>query len=150
VTTSLSSAVDAVLSTPTLAVEWLRLSPHPNAPRAARDFVTRILGDWRLDPVIPSASLAVSELVANSMHTSTDINVSVAWNLGALRLSVRDDSPDQQHRHYSHTDSQGRRLSVVAVLSRTLGVLPTTDGGRVVWAVLKTARPHLAAKVSGS
>jgi hypothetical protein len=98
-----------------------------------------------LNPVTPSASLAISELVANSMDTGTDTNLSVAWNLGALRLSVRDDSPDQQHRHYSHTDSQGRRLSVVAVLSRAFGILPTADGG--VWAVLNTARPHLAARV---
>ena len=84
------------------------------------------------------------------MHTGTDINLSVAWNLGALRLTVRDDSPDQQHQHYSHTDSQGRRLSVVALLSRAFGVLPTTDGGRVVWAVLNAARPHQAARVGGS
>jgi hypothetical protein len=95
-----------------------------------------------LGRVIPFASLAVSELVADSMHTSTDINLSLAWHLGALRLTVRDSSPDQQRQHYSHLDPHGRRLSVVAVLSRAFGVLPTSDGGKVVWAVLNAVRPH--------
>ena len=127
---------------PTLAVERLHLSRHPNAPRAAGDFVTRILLDWQLNPVIPSASLAANELVANSMHTGTHINVSVAWNLGVLRLCVRDDGPDHQRPRYSHTDPLGRTLSVVAVLSRAFGVLPTSDGGKVIWAVLNAARPR--------
>jgi len=107
VTSSALSAVANQLPTPTPAVEWLHLSPHPNAPNAARDFVTGILDDWRLNPVIPFASLAISELVSDSMHTDT--SQSVAWNLGALRLSVRDHSPYQQHRHYSHTDPQGAK-----------------------------------------
>jgi hypothetical protein len=142
VTGSLSSAVSAVQATHAVAVEWLHLAPHRTAPRAARDFVTRTLLDWRLGRVIPFASLAVSELVADSMHAGTDISLSLAWNLGALRLTVRDDSPDLQCQHYSHLDPHGRRLSVVAVLSRAFGVLPTPDGGKVVWAVLNAARPH--------
>jgi hypothetical protein len=83
------------------------------------------------------------------MHAGTDTDLSVGWNLGALRLSARGYSPDRQQRPYSHTDPQGRRLSVVAVLSRTFGVLPTADGGRVVWAVLNAARPHLATSPRG-
>jgi hypothetical protein len=95
-----------------------------------------------LGRVIPFASLAVSELVSDSIHAGTDMSLSLAWNLGALRLTVRDNSPDLQRRHFSHLDPHGRRLSVVAVLSRAFGVLPTDDGGKVVWAVLNAARPH--------
>jgi len=142
VSESMFSAVSAVLATPTLAVERLRLAPHPTAPRASRNFVTRALLDWRLGRVIPFASLVVSELVSNStMDASTDIDLSVAWNLGALRLTVRDNSPDLPRQPYSHLDLYGRRLAVVAVLSRAFGVLPTADGGKVVWAVLNAPRP---------
>ena len=70
--------------------------------------------------------------------------LTIAWNLGALRLSVRADGPDQQRPHYAHTDPRWRRLSVVAVLSRAFGVLPTSDEGKVVWAVLNAARPRSA------
>src|SRR5674476_1452988 len=81
VTESTFSAVSAVLSTPTLAAERLRLAPHPTAPRASREFVTRTLESWRLDRVAPFASLVVSELVASSsIHAGTDIDLSLVWN----------------------------------------------------------------------
>jgi hypothetical protein len=142
VTPSVPLAVSAVLSTPTPAVEWLQLTPHPTAPRASRDFVTRTLLGWGLGSLIPSASLVISELVTNStVHAGTDISLSVGWNLGALRLSVRDNSPDLPRQRYSRLDVHGRGLCVVAGLCRAFGVLPTADGGKVVWAVLNAARP---------
>lgn len=132
-----------MLATPTPAVEWLRLAPHPTAPRASRDFVTRTLLDWRLGGVVPSASLAVSELVTNSTtYAGTDIVLSVAWNLGALRLAVRDNSSRLPRQVYSVLDLHGRGLTIVAGLSRAFGVLPTSDGGKVVWAVLDAPRPR--------
>jgi hypothetical protein len=141
VTPTLLSAMTAVMATRTVTVERLRLAPSPSAPRAAQDFVTRTLHEWRLSQVVPFASLVVSELVANAtMDASADIDVSVAWDLGALRLAVRDDSADLPHQPYSHGDPRRRRLSVVAVLSRTFGVLPTAEGGKVIWAVLEA--PH--------
>ena len=143
VTASMLPALSALLATPIPAVEWLRLAPHPTAPRASRDFVTRTLLDWGLGRLILSVGLVVSELVANStMHAGTDIDLSVAWNLGALRLTVRDNSPDLPRQRYSHFDLHGRGLSVVAGLSRAFGVLPTADGGKVAWAVLNAARPR--------
>jgi hypothetical protein len=143
VTASMPSAVSAVLETPTQTVERLRLAPHPTAPRASRDFVTRTLLDWRLGRVIRFASLAVSELVSSStMHAGTDIDLTVAWNLGALRLTVRDNSPDLPSQPLSASGLYGRGLTVVDGLSRAFGVLPTVDGGKVVWAVLNAVRPR--------
>jgi hypothetical protein len=142
VTESVFSAVSAVLGTSTLAVEWLRLVPHPTARRAAREFVTRTLLDWGLDPLILSADLVVSELMSSStMQATTGIDVSVAWNLGALRVTVRDNSPHLPRARYTHFDMYGSRLSAVAGISRAFGVLPTADGGKVVWAVLNAVRP---------
>jgi hypothetical protein len=141
VTESTFSAMSAVLSTPVVAVERLRLAPHPTAPRASREFVTRTLNNWRLGEVIPFANLVVSELVASSsIHAGTDIDVSVAWNLGALRLTVRDHGPALPGQQPLVADLDGRGLTVVAGLSRTYGVLPTTDGGNVVWAVFEAPR----------
>src|SRR5450631_505013 len=152
VTASLFSAVTAVLATPDLAVEGLPLHPHPTAARASREFVTRTLLDWRLGRVSPFASLVVSELVASStVNAGTNIEVSVAWNQGALRLAVRDHGPGLPGQRPSSIYLHGRRLTVVAGLSRTFGVLPTADGGKVVWAVLEAPRatpsdsPHLSA-----
>jgi len=143
VTASLFSAVSAVLATPTLDVQALHLAPHPTAPRAARDFVTRALLDWRLGRAIPFASLAVGELVASStVNVGTDIDLSVVWNLGALRLTVRDHGPGLPDKPHPVLDLHGRGLSIVAGLSRAFGVLPTADGGKVVWAVLEASRPR--------
>ena len=142
VTESMFSAVSAVLATPTLVVERLRLVAHPTAPRASREFVTRTLRDWHLDAISPFASLVVSELVANSsMGAGTDITVTVTWNLGALRLTVRDHGPALSGQRSPAPDLQGRGLTaVVAGRSRTFGALPTAHGGKVVWAVLEAPR----------
>jgi hypothetical protein len=145
VTASLFSAVTAVLATPTLAVQWLRLTAHPTAPRASREFVTGTLMGWQLGRVIPYASLVIGELVASSsINAGTDINLSVVWNLGALRLTVRDHGPALPGQRPSSLHLHGRRLTVVAGLSRAFGVMPTDDGGKVVWAVLDAPRPSLS------
>lgn len=149
VTATKASAVSEVLATPVAAVQGLRLAPHPTAPRASRDFVTRALLDWRLGRVIPAASLVVSELVTNStMYAGTDIALSVAWHRGALRLAVRDNSSRMPRQVYSALDLHGRGLTIVAGLSRAFGVLPTSDGGKVVWAVLDAPRPRISARAS--
>jgi len=138
---SLSCAMSSVLATPHLIVQSLHLAAHPTAPRAARNFVTRTLLDWRLTRIIPSANLLVSELVAgSSVHAGTDIDLSVVWDRGALRLTVGDHGPALPGQP-SVPKLHGRGLSVVAGLSRAFGVLPAADGGDVVWAVLEAPMP---------
>jgi len=142
VTASILPAVSAVLATPIPAVEWLRLAPHPTAPSASRKFVAHTLLDWGLGTLIPAASLVVSELVTNAMiHSGTEIALSASWHLGGLRVTVRDYSPDLPPQGFNQRDMRGRGLSAVTGLSRAYGVLPTADGGKVVWAVLNAARP---------
>lgn len=142
-TGALFSAVSEVLATPVLAVERLRLAPHPTAPRASREFVTRTLLGWRLGRVVPFATLVVNELVASScMNAGTHLDLSLVWDLGALRLTVRDHGPGLAGQPASGLVLQGRGLAVVAGLSRAFGVLPTDDGGKLVWAVLEAARPR--------
>ena len=115
---SIVPAVSAVLATPVTDVDCLRLTPHPTAPRASRDFVARALLRWGLGPLVPAASLVASELVTNStIHAGTDIELSVAWTLGLLRLTVRDNSPDLPRQQYpqprcSRARAQRRRRTL--------------------------------------
>jgi hypothetical protein len=147
---SLFCAVSAVLAAPTLTVEKLRLAPHPTAPHATRNFVTHTLLDWQLNRVAPFASLVASELVASSsINTGTDMDVSLAWNHGALRLAVRDQGPGLPGQPPSGHDLAGQSLTVVAAHSRAFGVLPTKNGGKVVWAVLEApASPRQTASTA--
>jgi hypothetical protein len=141
VTSSLLSAMTAVMATRVLTVERLRLAPDQAAPRVAREFLNSTLLRWRLGSIIPSASMVLSELVSNAaMDASKDIDVSITWDHGSLRLTVRDDGPELPRQPYSHLDSHGRRLSVVALLSRAFGALPTAGGGKVVWAVVDASQ----------
>src|SRR5680860_1179421 len=72
-------------SDPAPAVERLRLAPHPTAPRASRDFVTRTLLDWGLGRAISSASLVVSELVTNSTTQWWRTFTPLRWGSGGVR-----------------------------------------------------------------
>jgi len=143
VTESIFAALNAVLSIPTPVVERLRIAADPTAPSTSRSFITRILKDWRLDGVIPSATVAVSRLVArSSLNAGTAIDLSLSWNADALRLTVADHGPALPAQRPADPDVQARGLSVaVAGLSRAFGVLPTADGGKLVWAVLDAPRP---------
>ena len=149
-TESTSAAISAVLATPIVAVERLRLDPNPMAPRASRRFVARILKNWQLDQVFPFASVVVSRLVAgSSLNAGTAIDLSVAWNSGALRVTVRDHGPARPGQRLCDPGLQGRGLAVaVATLSRTFGVLPTADGGKVVWAVLDAPQQRRSTSTS--
>jgi Histidine kinase-like ATPase domain len=137
VTASLPQAVSSVLDIPCPAVECLRLAPHPTAPRAARTFISRTLLDWRLGEHIAVTGLVVSELVTNAItHAQTAIDLTLSAHGQAIRVAVRDRSPDLPIQRQAFLDLHGRGLTLVAGLSNAWGVLPTADGGKVVWAVL--------------
>jgi len=145
---SVLNAVAEILASPTPTVERIRLAPHPTAARASRDFVTRALLKWQLGAAIPCVCLVASELVTNAaLHAGTDIDVSLAWNGGALRLTVADRSSDLPHhqQHYDF-DRHRRGLTIVAGLSHAFGVLPAAPVGKVVWAVFDVPRPHASTR----
>jgi hypothetical protein len=87
----------------------------------------------------------VSQLVASSsVHAGTDIDLSVVWDRGALRLTVGDHGPAQTGQPPA-PKLHGRGPSVIASLSRAFGVLPAADGGNVVWTVLEAPMPSPSA-----
>jgi anti-sigma regulatory factor (Ser/Thr protein kinase) len=140
VTTSVRQALSMVLQASLPDVESLRLTPHPTAPRASRDFVSRTLLAWKLSQHIASACLVVSELVTNAMiHAGSDIDVTVSEHRQAIRIAVRDRSPHLPVEQPGASDEHGRGLTIVAGLSSAWGVLPDREGGKVVWAVINAS-----------
>jgi anti-sigma regulatory factor (Ser/Thr protein kinase) len=144
VTGSLPPALSAILQAARPAAVSRRLAPHPTAPRAARDLVSRSLLEWRLSQQIPDACLVVSELITNAMiHAGTDIDLTLAEHRRSVRIAVRDHSHDLPVEQHGRSEEHGRGLAIVAELSSTWGVLPHADGGKVVWAVIDAAaRPE--------
>jgi hypothetical protein len=95
-----------------------------------------------LSQVIPLASGVISELVVSSSTLAgTEIDLSVVWDREALRLAVADHGPVISGQPCPSLDLRGRGLTAVASASRSFGVLPTYDGGQVLWAVLDAVRP---------
>jgi hypothetical protein len=151
------TALTGVLATPDLAARQLRLPSHPSTPRVSREFIAGTLLDWGLSRLTPFASLVVNELVASSANQAgSDIDISVVWDraaerwdLGILRMTVRDRGPKDAAPTNQVLELEGRRRTVVAGTSRAFGVLPTADGGRTVWAVLEAPMPRPSAAPAG-
>lgn len=135
---TLRRALSDVDKNPAPAVVRTRLPPRVTASRTARDFVSRACLDWGLRHEVASACLVVSELVTNAvLHATPDIDLSLSRHGGRLRLAVRDRSatvPSPRGSDLARTT--GRGLALIEGCSRSWGVLPTADGGKVVWAVL--------------
>ncbi|MDQ1482166.1 MAG: hypothetical protein QOF35_242 [Actinomycetota bacterium] len=70
---------------------------------------------------------------------TTDVEMSISWNIRALRLIVRDSSSELPRRAHTVWNVNGSRLAAVADLSRGLGFLPIGDEGKVAWAGLNAA-----------
>jgi hypothetical protein len=138
ISAGLRHALTSVLEAASPAVESLRLAPHPTSPRACRDFVSRTLLDWGLCQHIAAAALVVNELAINAItHAQSDIGVTVSSHRQTIRVAIRDQSPDLPV--WRSNGGAGRGLTIVAGLASAWGVLPTADGGKVVWAVLNAS-----------
>lgn len=135
---TVQQALAAASRTAPPATARLQLAPSATASRLARDFVSRTCLDWGLAQGIAAACLVVSELVTNGLrHAVTDMDLALARHGGVLRLALRDRSSEPRREQARDLASvHGRGLALVDACSRAWGVLPTADGGKVVWAVL--------------
>ena len=98
----------------------------PSAQHTSQKFVMRTLLNWQLGRAIPVTALVLSELMSNLTITAgTNTNLSVAENLGTVRLTVRDHGPNLLGQPSSVLDLRKRGSIVMIGLSRPLGVLPT-------------------------
>jgi anti-sigma regulatory factor (Ser/Thr protein kinase) len=122
-----------------LAVPWyddLELAVQPVSASLARDFVRHHLGAQGLVPLIDDVTLVVSELATNAMvHAQTPFTVSLQAFEQTLLLTVQDGCRTGPVPVVARVlDTNGRGLTIVAMLSRAWGADEHPDGGKSVWA----------------
>lgn len=129
------------------------LPGEPEDAAAARRVLRRALIAWKADALEASASLLLSELVANAvLHARTEIQVRITLTDDALRLEVADrSSRPPRLRRYDLDAATGRGIALVAAVARTWGV-ELTEEGKVVWCELDAsavahARPRAVGAV---
>lgn len=116
-----------------------RFDNDAQSARAARRFVTDVLGRWRRhDDVLDDAAMVVTELVTNALvHARSATTVAVSSRPGTVRIEVADASPvPPVPRERHHTTASGRGIALVAAIAERWGAEPTPDG-KVVWVELR-------------
>ncbi|MEV0039242.1 ATP-binding protein [Streptomyces sp. NPDC050804] len=122
----------------------LRWSSHPSCVGLARMELRKVLANWGLSELEDSASLVVSELLANAVRhgrvsSGREIETRFVPRFGAVRIEVCDSSPCRPAVRGLDPDAlDGRGLILVAALADEWGVGERDDGapGKVVWAEL--------------
>jgi hypothetical protein len=121
------------------------LRADPTSPGTGRDFTRGTLTDWRLDGLLDSTEMAVSELVTNALrHGLGDTNAPHPVQLVLLRTVQRlvtvvtDPStlPPSRGEPGDFAES-GRGLWIVESISLCWGWTPLEDGGKAVWAAFE-------------
>ena len=114
-----------------------RRQTFPAAPVSAgkaRAFVESALSGAGLGHLAYTATLLVSELVANAvLHSGTPLEVVVRTDDDRVRVEVHDGNPQLPVRkYYSNMSGTGRGLMLVERMAAGWGS-DRTPGGKVVW-----------------
>ena len=111
-----------------------KLPSTPASAGKARAFVESVLAGAGLDHLAYTATLLVSELVANAiLHSGTPLEVVVRCGDDRVRVEVHDGNPQLPVRkHYSNMSGTGRGLLLVERMAAGWGT-DRTAGGKVVW-----------------
>jgi len=119
------------------------LAAAPEAAKAARDFTSSTLREWRLDELIQEAVLIASELVTNAIRhgqcATGAVKVELSWQRQASRVicMVTDCSPRPPVLGSADRDSEsGRGLQVVQAIAATWGWMMRSATSKAVWAAL--------------
>jgi hypothetical protein len=122
----------------------IRLAGTPEAPRRAREMVTRTCHSWNLGHLAGPATLVISELVSNAVqHAHTDVQIDLVVRNDYLHVSVRDNSPHIPVLTYAEPlegappAERGRGLHLVEAYTTAWGSRTTTNT-KTVWATLRT------------
>jgi anti-sigma regulatory factor (Ser/Thr protein kinase) len=106
----------------------------PTSAGQARRFVESVLTEAGQEGLVYTATMLVSELVANAvLHTRTPIDVVVDPSGERVRIEVYDGSAQLPVRkHYSSLSGTGRGLLLVERMATDWGA-ERTPSGKVVW-----------------
>ena len=108
----------------------------------ARQFVRETLTEWNRMDIEGDVSLAVTELVTNSVvHAHSPAVVTLINNDGVVHVRVRDNEPTHPHLvHASESDTGGRGLLIVEAVSSSWGI-DVEAPGKVVWLDIRETKP---------
>jgi anti-sigma regulatory factor (Ser/Thr protein kinase) len=142
------SAVEPVGAGP--AVRQRSFPPELDSVRAARHFVTGLLGQGPDDALAADAAIVVTELAANAvLHAHSGFTLTVELSPTAVRIAVRDGDPLVPLNGGPPFDVRpGHGLSVVTQLAGEWAVERLPDG-KVVWADLPAQTPAHRPGLSG-
>ena len=126
-----------------LSTTELVIAAQPVGVRGARRFAESWLRSRRLENLVSTVHLIVSELTTNSVK-ATCLPKMVTLRLTligpSLFVIVRDDDPQPPVlQDPADLDEDGRGLAVVAALARTWGHYPVGTAGKAVWAEIDVA-----------
>jgi DNA-binding NarL/FixJ family response regulator len=111
----------------------------PTSAGRAREFVATRLREWKLDQLVDSALVVVSELAANAVvHADSSVRIRLLLGPRTLRIEVIDHgvgTPEPQPK--STTEEHGRGLLLVSALSRAWGIDHGPGDGKTVWAEME-------------
>jgi anti-anti-sigma factor len=138
----LAGALGAARQPPPRRVTRLRLPPLPHSASTARRLAVATCEFWDCTDLGEDAAAVASELVANAItHARTDAELRLELRRGLLTVAVTDGSPERpmptKHSHADGPPRGGFGLTIVDSLAKTWGFVPTSGGGKVVWAVLQ-------------
>ncbi|MFD4942067.1 ATP-binding protein [Streptomyces sp. NPDC058409] len=107
---------------------------------ASRDFVTGVLVEWELHPLVEDIKLCVSELATNALlhgaPPGREFCVGLHRGEELVRLEVRDSGPGQPAVQRPDDACSGRGLHLVSELADDFGVDDHVVG-KTVWLVFK-------------
>jgi anti-sigma regulatory factor (Ser/Thr protein kinase) len=111
----------------------------PTAPQEARAFVRTVLDQWGVHSPDGDAEIVASELTTNAVrHARSPFVVALTRERGAVRIAVRDTSPElPAHIVRDDSESGGRGVRLVDALATAWGVVDEVDG-KSVWAEIPT------------
>lgn len=134
----LGEALRVVEQPPERRVRRMPLPHSPTAPLMARAAVREACEVWQLPKITDDAVLVVSELVENAVrHAHSESVLRIELRPRGLSLSVRDDDPTPPVLQWPDPDVPGHRgVQLVDQISLAWGCAPSSNGGKIVWAVL--------------
>jgi Histidine kinase-like ATPase domain len=126
-----------------LSTAELVIAAQPVGVRGARRFAESWLRSRRLENLVNTVHLIVSELTTNSVKATClpkMITLRLTLIGPSLFVIVRDDDPQPPVlQDPADLDEDGRGLAVVAALARTWGHYPVGTAGKAVWAEIDVA-----------
>jgi len=125
-----------------------RFRGRPESVTAARRFVRDVLRDQSRE-IVDAAELMACELATNCVqHAQSDFELAI-HSKDQIRVEVRDTNRGRPVLRFpAPEDPSGRGLRIVQAMSDTWGIIPSTDG-KTVWFALSAGGSHGAPSSTG-